>query len=109
MADKYALSDNFHQSVMGGTGANHIMLGFGDAIFYSDGKGHAGCAAGQPDRESESAAGDQQLLRSGWLLRRLLQQLRRHHAAGRALGGELPPVAGASRQPELPAGRTTTS
>jgi phospholipase C len=41
LADKYTLSDNFHQSVMGGTGANHIMLGFGDAIFYSDGNGHA--------------------------------------------------------------------
>ena len=39
LADKYALSDNFHQSVMGGTGANHIMLGYGDAIFYSDGMG----------------------------------------------------------------------
>src|SRR5215472_8790836 len=27
LADNYAMSDNFHQSVMGGTGANHIMLG----------------------------------------------------------------------------------
>jgi phospholipase C len=25
---------------MGGTGANHVMLGSGDAIWYSDGKGH---------------------------------------------------------------------
>ncbi len=41
LADTYALSDNFHQSVMGGTGANHIMFGFGDAIWYSDGKGNA--------------------------------------------------------------------
>ena len=39
LADKYTLSDNMHQSVMGGTGANHIMFGFGDAIWYSDGKG----------------------------------------------------------------------
>ena len=27
LADTYSLSDNFHQSVMGGTGANHIMFG----------------------------------------------------------------------------------
>ena len=32
------MSDNFHQSVNGGTGANHIMLGHGDAIWFSDGK-----------------------------------------------------------------------
>jgi phospholipase C len=40
LADDYTLSDNFHQSVMGGTGANHIMFGFADAVAYSDGKGH---------------------------------------------------------------------
>jgi phospholipase C len=40
LADKYAMSDNFHQSVMGGTGANHIMLGYGDALWFSDGSGH---------------------------------------------------------------------
>ena len=41
LADQYAMSDNFHQSVNGGTGANHIMLGHGDAIWFSDGAGHA--------------------------------------------------------------------
>jgi phospholipase C len=41
LADKYAMSDNFHQSVQGGTGANHIMLGHGDAIWFSDGNGNA--------------------------------------------------------------------
>jgi phospholipase C len=40
LADKYAMSDNFHQSVDGGTGANHIMFGHGDAIWFSDGNGH---------------------------------------------------------------------
>jgi phospholipase C len=40
LADQYTISDNFHQSVMGGTGANHVMLGMGDAIFWSDGSGH---------------------------------------------------------------------
>jgi phospholipase C len=40
LADQYTMSDNFHQSVMGGTGANHIMLGTGDSFFWSDGEGH---------------------------------------------------------------------
>jgi phospholipase C len=40
LADTYAMSDNFHQSVNGGTGANHIMLGHGDMIWFSDGNGH---------------------------------------------------------------------
>jgi phospholipase C len=56
LADNYAMSDNFHQSVNGGTGANHIMLGHGDAIWFSDGNGHAAAPpsnvqvyAGTPD------------------------------------------------------------
>jgi len=40
LADQYAMSDNFHQSVMGGTGANHVMLGSGDAIFWTDSSGN---------------------------------------------------------------------
>lgn len=41
LADNYAMSDNYHQAVMGGTGANHIMMGTGDMIWYSDGNGKA--------------------------------------------------------------------
>jgi phospholipase C len=41
LADNYAMSDNFHQSVNGGTGANHIMFGHADAIWFSDGNGNA--------------------------------------------------------------------
>ena len=41
LADQYSMSDNFHQSVQGGTGANHIMLFYGDDIWYSDGSGTA--------------------------------------------------------------------
>ena len=48
LADNYAMSDNFHQAVQGGTGANHVMLGTGDAVWYSDGKGNADDAAGEP-------------------------------------------------------------
>jgi len=40
LADTYSMSDNFHQSVNGGTGANHIMLGTGDAIWFSDSNGN---------------------------------------------------------------------
>ncbi len=40
LADRFSLSDNFHQSFQGGTGANHFMLGTGDAGFWSDGNGH---------------------------------------------------------------------
>jgi len=39
LADEFSMSDNFHQSFMGGTGANHVMLGTGDAIFWTDGNG----------------------------------------------------------------------
>ena len=39
LADTYSMSDNYHQPVMGGTGANSIMLGFGDAIWFSDENG----------------------------------------------------------------------
>ena len=41
LADEFSMSDNFHQSFLGGTGANHVMLGTGDAIFWSDGNGNA--------------------------------------------------------------------
>jgi phospholipase C len=35
LADTYTMSDNFHQSIMGGTAANHVALGTGDAIFWT--------------------------------------------------------------------------
>lgn len=41
LADNYAMSDNYHQAVNGGTGANHIVMGTGDAIWFSDGNGNA--------------------------------------------------------------------
>jgi phospholipase C len=40
LADHYSMSDNFHQSIQGGTGANHVALGSGDAAWFSDGAGH---------------------------------------------------------------------
>jgi phospholipase C len=41
LADRFTLGDNFHQSFHGGTGANHFMLGTGDAGFWTDGNGNA--------------------------------------------------------------------
>ncbi|KAA6457626.1 phosphoesterase [Acidobacteria bacterium AB60] len=40
LADHYAMSDNYHQAVQGGTGANHIMLGFADDIWFADTHGN---------------------------------------------------------------------
>ncbi len=41
LARDYAMSDNYHQAVQGGTGPNHIALGTGDAAYYQN-------ASGQP-------------------------------------------------------------
>jgi phospholipase C len=35
MADFYAISDNYHQSIMGGTGSNFLGLVTGDSAFYN--------------------------------------------------------------------------
>lgn len=53
LADKYSISDNYHQAAMGGTGANHILLGFGDMLWFSDGKGHPE----KPPHDVEVASG----------------------------------------------------
>jgi phospholipase C len=39
LADQYTLSDNHHQPAQGGSGLQHIFLGAGDDIFWSDGDG----------------------------------------------------------------------
>ena len=51
LADTYTISDNFHQSIMGGTGANHIAIGTGLGMYYSDGQGHI---ATPPSNEIEN-------------------------------------------------------
>ena len=40
LADRYTMSDNYHQPVMGGTGPNSQPLGFADQVFFSDGSGN---------------------------------------------------------------------
>ena len=34
LADEYTMSDNFHQSIMGGTFVQHMMLGTGDVMWW---------------------------------------------------------------------------
>ena len=36
LADRYAISDNYHQAIMGGTGANFQALVSGDAAFFTN-------------------------------------------------------------------------
>jgi len=40
LADKYTMSDNYHQPVLGGTGPDSLPLGFADQVFFSDGNGN---------------------------------------------------------------------
>lgn len=50
LADQYALADNYHQSVMGGTTANYLALTTADVAFYTrDGK-----AATPPAKQIEN-------------------------------------------------------
>jgi phospholipase C len=41
LADKYSMSDNYHQPAMGGTGLDSIILGFGDALYFENADGEA--------------------------------------------------------------------
>jgi phospholipase C len=40
LADQFAISDNYHQPVHGGTGPNSQALGFADQLFFNDGQGN---------------------------------------------------------------------
>jgi phospholipase C len=53
LADHYSMSDNYHQAVLGGTGANHVMLGAGDAIWFASANGEPA----QPPHNELVAAG----------------------------------------------------
>jgi phospholipase C len=39
LADTYALGDNYHQPIKGGTGADSVILGFGAPVYYQDSTG----------------------------------------------------------------------
>jgi phospholipase C len=40
LADEYTIGDNYHQPGLGGTGIQHVFLGTGDDIYWSDGNGN---------------------------------------------------------------------
>ncbi|MGI9168979.1 MAG: alkaline phosphatase family protein, partial [Caulobacteraceae bacterium] len=40
LADRYTVLDNYHQPAMGGTTLSSLYLGYADAIWFSDGRGH---------------------------------------------------------------------
>jgi phospholipase C len=67
LADEYTMSDNFHQSIMGGTAANHVALGSGDAISWTTFAGQATPPASQvanPDPRSPTS--DKYKVDKGW-------------------------------------------
>jgi len=41
MADEFSMSDNYHQPVMGGTGPDSFIIGFGEYPFFTDANGNA--------------------------------------------------------------------
>jgi phospholipase C len=48
LADEYTMSDNFHQSIMGGTFVQHMMLGTGDVMWWQPFTNGAGVTLTQP-------------------------------------------------------------
>ena len=40
LANQYALSDNYHQFILGGTGPNSVATGTADVLFFSDANGN---------------------------------------------------------------------
>jgi phospholipase C len=40
LADEYTLADNYHQPGQGGTGIQHVFMGTGDDVYWSDTSGH---------------------------------------------------------------------
>jgi hypothetical protein len=71
LADNYALSDNHHHPVMGGTGANFQAFAMRSRI----GRRRVGEVAGEPDREPEPAPRRQQLGHAVRLFERLVYQM----------------------------------
>jgi phospholipase C len=49
LAQEFSIADNYHQAVMGGTGAQHIMIGTGDVYFFNNNFLKNGGAAGALD------------------------------------------------------------
>jgi phospholipase C len=57
LADKYTMSDNYHQPVLGGTGPDSQPLGFADQVFFSDGNGNPATPAAKNIYNPDPVAG----------------------------------------------------
>ncbi len=68
LADKYTMSDNYHQPVLGGTGPDSQPLGFADQVFFSDGKGNPATPPANRIYNPDPVAGTLNLytLRADW-------------------------------------------
>lgn len=67
LAREYALADNYHQAALGGTGANHIMIGYGTLIYYQDGHGRPALPpAGQIENPDPAPGGNNWYIEDGY-------------------------------------------
>jgi len=66
LADNYALSDNYHQAVMGGTGANFFALATGDAAVYRVGGATAVPPANQIENPDPQPRTENFYIRDGY-------------------------------------------
>ncbi len=68
LADRYTLLDNYHQPAMGGTTLSSLYLGYADAIWYSDGRGHVATpSADQIENPDPQAGTDNWYSQDGYL------------------------------------------
>jgi phospholipase C len=66
LARKYTMSDNFHQSIMGGTAANHVALGTGDVVFWTPFNGLAQLPANIANPDPSSPTSDKYKADGQW-------------------------------------------
>jgi phospholipase C len=66
LAKEYTLSDNFHQAIMGGTAANHVALGTGDAIFWTPFNGISVPPGQIADPDPQSPTSDKYQADAAW-------------------------------------------
>jgi phospholipase C len=67
LAQHYAISDNYHQAVQGGTGANHIALGTGFAASYQNAAGQAAAPpAGEIENPNPKAGTNNNYIQDGY-------------------------------------------
>jgi len=66
LAQQYAISDNFHQGIMGGTGANYFYIATGDVAFYNEDGALAAPPANQIENPDPQPGTDNCYTRDGY-------------------------------------------